>query len=306
MRCISQHTLLYTEMLTANAVIHGDRDYLLGYDDCEHPVAIQLGGSDAALLAQAAKIAEEWGYDEVNLNVGCPSDRVQSGMFGACLMKHPDLVSQAIESMQLAVDVPVTIKTRLGVDDVDSYDYLCEVIAQWQQAGCDTFIIHARKAWLKGLSPRENRDVPPLHYDRVYRLKQDFPDCHIGINGGIKTLAECHQHLAHVDEVMIGREAFSNPYLFSRVDSEFYDDNHEVASCFDVVRSYLPYMQQQLDRGVRLRALVRPLIGLFQGMPGARAWRRTLSERGGEQELGVAVVEQALMALQPEKDELIA
>ncbi|MDF1653726.1 MAG: tRNA dihydrouridine(20/20a) synthase DusA [Coxiellaceae bacterium] len=297
MRCITRHTLLYTEMLTAKAIIHGDRDYLMQYDQIEHPVALQLGGSDPAELAKAAKIGEEMGYDEINLNVGCPSDRVQSGMFGACLMKFPELVVNCVKSMRQAVDVPVTIKTRLGVDELDSYDYLAEVIGQWQQAGCETFIIHARKAWLKGLSPRENREVPPLHYDRVYRLKRDFSDCHIGINGGIKTLDQTREHLQHLDEVMIGREAYSNPYLFSGVDNEFYNDNQEVAGCLEVVGRYLPYVEHELKQGTRLRHLIRPLIGLFQGMPGARRWRRYLSEHGGDQMAGTQVIETAQLLI---------
>ena len=297
MRCITRHTLLYTEMLTAKAIIHGDRDHLLQYDQAEHPVALQLGGSDPAELAIAANIGEKMGYDEINLNVGCPSDRVQSGMFGACLLKFPELVVSCIQSMREAVDVPVTIKTRLGVDDIDSYDYLVSVIGQWQQAGCDNFIIHARKAWLKGLSPRENREVPPLHYDRVYQLKQDFPDCHIGINGGIKTLDQVREHLQQVDEVMIGREAYSNPYLFSSVDQEFYNDNQEIIGCFEVVRRYLPYVEHELKQGTRLRHLIRPLIGLFQGMPGARQWRRYLSEHGGDEQAGAQVIEAAMNPL---------
>ncbi len=294
MRCITQQTLLYTEMVTAKAIIHGDRDHLLGYNGVEHPLALQIGGSDPKEASIAAKIGQDYGYDEVNLNVGCPSDRVQSGMFGACLMKYPDIVSKCIIAMREAVDIPVTIKTRLGVDDVDSYEYLVDVIGQWQQAGCDTFIIHARKAWLKGLSPRENRDVPPLHYDRVYRLKQDFPECHIGINGGIKTIADTEELLKHVDEVMIGREAYSNPYLFAEVDQRFYLSDQEVIGCFDVVRRYLPYVERELHKGVRLRHLIRPLIGLFQGMPGARQWRRYLSEHGGDESAGIKVIETAL------------
>ncbi len=297
MRCITQQTLLYTEMVTAKAIIHGDRDHLLGYNGVEHPLALQIGGSDPKEASIAAKIGQDYGYDEVNLNVGCPSDRVQSGMFGACLMKYPDIVSKCIIAMREAVDIPVTIKTRLGVDDVDSYEYLVDVIGQWQQAGCDTFIIHARKAWLKGLSPRENRDVPPLHYDRVYRLKQDFPECHIGINGGIKTIADTEELLKHVDEVMIGREAYSNPYLFAEVDQRFYLSDQEVIGCFDVVRRYLPYVERELHKGVRLRHLIRPLIGLFQGMPGARQWRRYLSEHGGDESAGIKVIETALSPL---------
>lgn len=281
MRSITQKTYLYTEMITANAVIHGDRERLLGYDEVEHPIALQLGGSDPKALATAAKIAEDWVYDEVNLNVGCPSDRVQSGKFGACLMKEPQLVADCVAAMNAAVNIPVTVKTRIGVDDLDSYALLCQFIETVAKAGCDVFILHARKAWLKGLSPKENRNIPPLNYDCVYQLKKDFPNLEISINGGVKTLGQMRQHLQHVDGVMLGREAYSNPYLFAEVDQQFYQSTSPIKTRQEVVLEYLPYVIEQHAKGVPLRRLTKNLIGLFQGMPGARAWRRYLSENSG-------------------------
>lgn len=297
MRFITQQTLLYSEMVTTGAVINGDREYLLGYGEQEHPIALQLGGSNPADLAQASLIGQDYGYDEINLNVGCPSSRVQSGMFGACLMKQPALVADCVDTMQQAVQIPVTVKTRIGVDDQDSYELLVSFIETVAKTGCQTFIIHARKAWLQGLSPKENRDVPPLHYDVVYQLKKDFPDLELIINGGIKTLADVKTHLAHVDGVMIGREAYSNPYLFANVDQQFFAISDEARSQKDVIQAYLPYVSEQLCLGVRLRPLIRPLIGMFQGMPGARAWRRYLSENGGRDDIDV--IDRALELVKP-------
>lgn len=293
-RLISQQTLLYTEMVTAPAVIHGDRDKLLGYNQEEHPIALQLGGSDPAQLAECARIAEAYGYDEINLNVGCPSDRVQSGRFGACLMKEPALVAECVASMRKSVSVPVTVKTRIGVDQQDSYEELVHFVERVRQAGCHVFIIHARKAWLKGLSPRENRNIPPLKYEVVYQLKKDFPDLEIIINGGIKTNEEIKQHLAHVDGVMIGREAYANPWLLARWDGDFFHADVECPNVFSVLGRYMPYVARQLAAGTKLRHMTRHLVGLFQGQPGARRWRRYLSEHGGDNERGVGVIERAL------------
>jgi tRNA-dihydrouridine synthase A len=297
MRGLTRYTLLYTEMITANAIQYGDAKRFLAYHACEHPIALQLGGSEVKSLVYATKLAEDYGYDEVNLNVGCPSSRVSSGSFGVCLMKDPARVAQCVSQMQAAVNIPVTVKTRLGVDEQDSYEFLTTFIDSQVAAGCEIFIIHARKAWLNGLSPKENRNIPPLIYDRVYQLKRDYPHLHIGINGGINTLAEVGAHLKHVDEVMIGREAYSNPSLFAQVDQLFYDANASVSSSLQAIEHYMPYMAEQLSQDVRLRSLIRPLIGLFPGVPGARLWRRYLSTHGGDDQAGVLVVKEALKQL---------
>jgi len=262
-------------------------------------VALQLGGSDSKDLIASAKIAEDYAYDEINLNVGCPSVRVQSGQFGACLMKQPQLVADCVSAMQSVVSIPVTVKTRIGVDDQDSYEDLSHFITTVAATGCRTFILHARKAWLKGLSPRENRSVPPLRYDIVYRLKQDFPDLEIIINGGIKTIEAMQAHLQHVDGVMMGREAYSNPYTFAKVDQLFFEEKADPKSRTEIVWQYLPYVASQLAQGVPLRHLTRPLIGLFQGVPGAKRWRRHLSEQpmSSDQE-GVKVIESAIRLLE--------
>ncbi len=297
MRLITRHTLLYTEMLTTSALLHGNRDYLLEYSKCEHPVAIQLGGSHPAELAEAAAIAQDYGYDEINLNVGCPSDRVQSGQFGACLMLQPQLVAECVSAMKARVEIPVTVKTRIGVDEQDSYAELHHFIQSVSAAGCESFIVHARKAWLKGLSPKENREIPPLRYEVVYQLKQDFPSLHFILNGGIKTIEAAQMHLSYLDGVMMGREAYANPYALAHVDQCFYGDTRAPLTQTEVVRAYLPYVAEQLQRGVRLRSLIRHLLGLFQGQPGARQWRRHLSEQGGEEGLGIRVIEAALLRL---------
>lgn len=294
MRIMTKHTWLYSEMVTTGAVLYGDRQKLLHFSRIEHPIALQLGGSEPHDLALSAKIAEDFGYDEVNLNVGCPSDRVQSGQFGACLLKQPDLVADCIAAMRQAVSIPVTVKTRIGVDDQDSYPELQHFIRTVTAAGCRTFIIHARKAWLKGLSPRENRNIPPLCYDTVYQLKRDFPALEILINGGIKRITDIEEHLQYVDGAMIGRAAYANPYLFIDVDQQFYGNCQSRLSQALVVREYLPYIADQLSRGIRLRPLIRHLIGLFQGMPGAKRWRRYLSENASNQTLGLGIVEKAL------------
>lgn len=294
LRLISRQVRLYTEMITTGAILHGDQDKLLRYDASEHPVAIQLGGSDPKELAAAADIAAAWGYDEINLNVGCPSDRVQTGRFGACLMAEPQLVADCVAAMGAAVAVPVTVKSRIGIDERDSYDHLIEFIGANADAGCTTFIIHARKAWLQGLSPRENREIPPLHYDVVYRLKRDFPALTIVINGGITDLDQVDAHLARVDGVMLGRAAYQNPYLLAEVDRRFFGDTRPPLSRHQVVEALLPYVEQQLAQGVHLSAITRHILGLFQGLPGARAWRRHLSEHTHRRGAGVEVLQVAL------------
>lgn len=293
-RLMSRHGLLYSEMVTTGAVIHGDRDYLLGFSNEEQPVALQLGGSDPADLAEAARIGEAYGYREINLNVGCPSDRVQAGRFGACLMKEPQLVADCVAAMQTAVRVPVTVKTRLGVDDHDSYELLCRFIETVATTGCETFILHARKAWLKGLSPRENREIPPLHYEWVYQIKQDYPQLEVILNGGVKSHSEIATHLRYVDGVMIGREAYSHPYLLAEMDQRYYGDVYPVVSEHAILEAYQSYVSDQLARGVPMRSLIRFLVGLFKGQPGARLWRRYLSEQGGDRALGATVIDRAL------------
>lgn len=277
-RLISSHARLYTEMVTTGALINGDQQRFLQYNPEEHPLAIQLGGSDAKDLAACARLAEAWGYDEVNLNCGCPSDRVQNGMIGACLMAHPRLVADAYEAMQEAVDIEITIKHRIGIDDMDDYQGMVDFVGTIADRGCKTFIVHARKAWLQGLSPKENRDIPPLIYPNVYRLKEEFPQLTIVINGGVKTLENSLQHLERVDGVMIGREAYSNPYLLAHVDQQLFGDDHPILSRIEVAERYITYCRQEIENGTRLHHLSRHILGLFQGEKGARAFRRYISE----------------------------
>lgn len=293
LRLIAPDVLLYTEMVTAQAIIHGDRDYLLGFDSAEHPIALQLGGSDPAKLALCAKIGADYGYDEINLNVGCPSDRVQSGRFGACLMREPALVADCVAAMKAVVDIPVTVKCRIGVDHDDSYEALLHFISLNVAAGCDTFIIHARKAWLSGLSPKENREIPPLRYDVVHQIKRDFPSLTIVINGGLKTVAEIDAQLAVVDGVMVGRAAYQNPYLLSDLQSK-YMENKGILTRQGVVQNMLPYISEQLNNGVKLSSITRHILGLFQGQRGAAAWRRHLSQHAHKTGAGIEVVEHAL------------
>jgi len=293
LRLISRHVLLYTEMVSTGAIVHGDKERLLGFDVFEHPVALQLGGSDPEALAMCAKVGEDWGYDEINLNVGCPSDRVQSGRFGACLMSEPKLVRDCVAAMRSVVSVPVTVKTRIGIDDRDSYEDLTDFVETVSASGCRTFALHARKAWLEGLSPKENRDVPPLRYDVVYQIKQDFPDIEVVINGGITSLDIVAEHLEHVDGVMVGREAYSNPYFLADVDRRFFCDEDTAPSRHEILLAFLPYVSDQLQKGTRLNQMSRHLIGLFAGMPGARAWRRYLSENAHQWGAGVDVLETA-------------
>jgi tRNA-dihydrouridine synthase A len=305
LRLITRHTRLYTEMVTTGAVLHGDRDYLLGYDPAEHPLALQLGGSEPAALACSARIAEELGYDEVNLNVGCPSDRVQSGRFGACLMAEPERVAECVAAMTAAVSIPVTVKTRIGIDERDSYEDLAHFVACVAAAGCQVFIIHARKAWLKGLSSRENREIPPLRYDVVYRLKADFPRLQIILNGGLTHLEPMAEQLATLDGVMIGRAAYQNPYLLAAVDRCFFGSPLPPPGRHQVVTALLPYVARQRVRGVPLSAMTRHILGLFQGLPGARGWRRYLSEHAHRPGAGVEVIEAALQQV-PQPDPLEA
>lgn len=293
-RLISTQTRLYTEMLTANAVIHGDRQRLLGYDAVEHPVALQLGGNDPTLLAEAAAIGEQFGYDEINLNVGCPSDRVQSGRFGAALMAEPELVGRCVQSMQKAVSVPVTVKCRIGIDRDESIETLVAFVNAVAEAGCQHFAVHARKAWLDGLSPKENRTIPPLRYDTVYHLKKSRPDLTVIINGGIDSWSAIDTHLQHTDGVMIGREAYYNPIFMARVDSYLNDTPMVQPDVFAIAREYAVYMQTQLEQGINLSGMSRHLIALIQQVPGARAWRRHLSSGHKHTTSAVALVEEAL------------
>jgi len=293
LRLISRHAWLYTEMVTTGALIHGDNERHLKFDHFEHPVALQLGGSDVEDMVTCAKIAEDYGYDEVNINVGCPSDRVQKGAFGACLMAEPKRVADCVQAMQAAVTIPVTIKNRLGIDDQDEESSLRSFISINSQAGCKTFIIHARKAWLSGLSPKENRDIPPLNPDLVYAIKQENPELEIIINGGIKTLEECETHLQHVDGVMIGREAYQNPYRLNQVDQLLYNSDQNIASRQQILRQYMDYIEARLGEGTPLKYMTRHILGLFQGQPGARAWRRHLSEEAWKPGAGIDVLEQA-------------
>lgn len=284
-RQISRHTWLYTEMVTTGALLHGDVARHLDFNEVEHPVALQLGGSEPADLAQCARLGEKWGYDEINLNCGCPSERVQKGAFGACLMKETSLVADCVKAMQDAVSIDVTVKHRIGIDNVDSYDFVRDFIGDIARTGCRIFIVHARTAILKGLSPKENREIPPLHYDVVYRLKQDFPDLEIILNGGITTQAEIDTHLQHVDGVMIGRAAYHNPWLMADFDSRYYADHTSPKTRKDVLEALMPYMEKQLclygkeaGGGLKLHSMTRHILGLMAKEPGARRFRQILSD----------------------------
>lgn len=292
LRLIAPNVLLYTEMVTANALIHGDYQRFLKFHPMEHPVALQLGGSESAKLAQCAKMGEDFGYDEINLNVGCPSDRVKSGQFGACLMLKPELVAECIAAMSDAVNIPVTVKCRIGVDEKDSYEQLVHFVELISQS-CDVFIIHARKAWLNGLSPKENREIPPLRYDVVKQLKQDFPHLTIILNGGIKTLADIDEQLKHVDGVMIGREAYTNPYFLAEIEQRYFPTS-QIKTRFEVMEQFIIYIEEQLENGAKLSNMTRHILGLFQKQIGARQWRRHLSENAHRVEAGVDVVRAAL------------
>jgi tRNA-dihydrouridine synthase A len=293
-RLMTRRALLYTEMLTTGAILHGDRKRLLGFDVSEHPVALQLGGSDPNDLASAAKIGEEFGYDEINLNVGCPSDRVKDGRFGACLMAEPVLVAQGVAAMKRAVGIPVTVKCRLGIDDQDAEIALDTLARSVVAAGADALVVHARKAWLNGLSPKENRDIPPLDYDRVYRLKAALPDVPIIINGGIADLAQASAHLAHVDGVMLGRAAYQEPWRLLSVDAELFGEASPHAAMKDVFAAMMPYIERELAGGTRLHSITRHFVGAFHGVPGARAFRRHLAENGVKPGAGVNVLRDAM------------
>ena len=294
LRLLTGHALLYTEMVTTGAILHGDRERLLAYDPAEHPLALQLGGSDPVELARCARIAAGWGYDEVNLNVGCPSDRVRSGRFGACLMAEPDVVAECVAAMRATMNLPVTVKTRIGIDGRDSYEELADFVRRVAAGGCAVFVVHARKAWLSGLSPKENREIPPLRYEVVHRIKQDFPELTVVLNGGLITLEQAAEQLRRVDGVMIGRAAYENPYLLAEVDRRYFGVSTPPPGRHEVVRALLPYLEKQLQAGTPLHCMTRPILGLFQGIPGARAWRRTLSERACRRGAGLEVVEAAL------------
>lgn len=294
MRIISKHAVLYTEMITTGAILHGDADRHLKFNSEEHPVAIQLGGSDPKDLAECAKICEDYGYDEVNLNVGCPSDRVQNGRFGACLMAEPDLVAECMSAMSDVVTIPTTVKTRIGIDDLDSYEHLHHFIDTNKKAGVETFIIHARKAWLSGLSPKQNREIPPLKYDVAYQIKKDFPDLEIILNGGVTDLEQAEEHMKHLDGVMIGREAYHNPYHLIETDKRFYNDSYELLSRVEVAQEYMRYVKQQLDQDVYLGHMTRHILGLFHAQPRGKLWRRHLSENAYKKGAGVEVIEKAL------------
>lgn len=291
-RLLSPHARLYTEMVHAQAVIHGDRDRLLGFDEVEHPVALQLGGSEPELLARAAHIGQEWGYDEINLNVGCPSDRVQAGRFGACLMKEPLLVADSVAAMIAAVRIPVTVKCRLGVDELEDYDRFVEFVDTVAAAGCTTFFVHARKAWLQGLSPKENREIPPLRYDWAHRLKQERPSLTVAINGGIATVADVQLHLKHMDGVMLGRAAYHEPYLLHELEVALWGG--ALRSRADLLRALRPCVEQRLARGVALKHITRHVLGLFHGCPGGRLFRQILSEGAHRPGADWSLVEQAL------------
>jgi len=276
-RLMSKNAQLWTEMVTAKAIIHGDKNRLLDYDAQEHPLVLQLGGSDPKEMATAAKVGQDWGYDEININVGCPSDRVQSGSFGACLMQTPDTVAQCIEAMGGVVDTPLSVKSRIGVDDMQNYEELTNFIEIVNNAGCDNFVIHARKAWLQGLSPKENRTVPPLNYDWVYRVKKDFPKLTIGINGGITSLNEVNEHLSHVDNAMLGRAAYHQPYLLANVDQEIHQNSRPVISREQVLLEFVAYMKKQQANSVPVRSMTRHILGLYHAQPNAKKFKRLLS-----------------------------
>ena len=285
-RLMSANTVLYTEMVTTGAILHGKGEYL-SYNDAEHPLVLQLGGSDVKAMTECAKKAEQYGYDEININVGCPSDRIQNGRFGACLMAEPNLVADCVSEMQAATAVPVTVKSRIGIDDLDSYEFLHTFVEQVAQAGCKHFIIHARKAWLSGLSPKQNRDIPPLDYSRVYQIKKDFPTLEISINGGIKTLTETNEHLQHIDGVMIGREIYNSPYMLAEADQQIYGVTKEVISRSQVISAMAEYVNTYISEtpahgNNRAWHVLRHMLGLCNGLVGARQFRRHLSECAGK------------------------
>jgi tRNA-dihydrouridine synthase A len=299
-RLLSQQTLLYTEMITTGAILHGKGDFL-EYNEQEHPLALQLGGSNPVDLAACAKLAGERGYDEINLNVGCPSDRVQNGRFGACLMAEPELVADCVSAMKEVTDIPITVKTRIGIDDQDSYEFLTKFVSTVsEKGGCEQFTIHARKAWLSGLSPKENREIPPLDYDRAYQIKKDFSDLVIAVNGGITTLEQTKEHLQHLDGVMIGREAYHSPFILAEVDQQIFGLDTPIKKRSQVVEEMYPYIERELSNGASLGHISRHMLGLFQSMPGARQWRRYISENAHKKGAGIEVVQTALAKIPKE------
>jgi tRNA-dihydrouridine synthase A len=300
LRLIARRVLLYTEMIPTGAILHGDRERCLRFDPAEHPVALQLGGADSGQLARAAELGEAWGYDEINLNVGCPSDRVQSARFGACLMAEPELVASCLRAMQAAVSIPVTVKTRIGIDERDDYDFLRRFVAAVAGAGCGTVVLHARKAWLSGLSPKENREIPPLRYELVHRVKADFPKLEVIANGGIRTLEQARDLLARIDGVMLGRQAYEDPYCLAEWQRALLGAEEPVPTRREIVERLLPYIERELQGGTPLKAITRHILGLFQGVPGARAWRRELSEAAHRRGAGPEVIRAALARIREE------
>ncbi|KGJ88438.1 tRNA dihydrouridine(20/20a) synthase DusA [Thalassotalea sp. ND16A] len=292
LRLLSTHTVMYTEMVTTGAILFGKGDYL-SYNQEEHPIVLQLGGSDPKALAECARKAEQYGYDAININVGCPSDRVQNGRFGACLMAEPELVAECVQSMQNAVSVPITVKSRIGIDDLDSYEFLHNFVDVVGQGGCQHFIVHARKAWLSGLSPKQNREIPPLDYSRVYQIKQDFHHLDISINGGIKTLAQSIEHLQHIDGVMIGREVYQNPYMLSLADQQVFGVDKAQLTRAEIIDAMCEYIDKCVADGGRVWHIVRHMLGLCNGLPGARRYRRYLSENAGREGADSSVLRQA-------------
>ncbi len=303
-RLLSKNTLLYTEMVTTGALIHGDRERFLTFNSEEHPIALQLGGSKPEELAQCSRWAEAWGYDEVNLNCGCPSDQVQSGMFGACLMAEPEQVKDCMSAMSESVNIPATIKHRIGIDGMESYQQMLDFVSTVAQSGISTFIVHARKAWLHGLSPKQNREIPPLHYNWVYQLKRDAPDLEVVINGGINSVEESLQHLNFTDGVMIGREAYQNPFMLTNIDSALFEDHATLASREGILLELLPYIEEQMAAGAPLHHITRHILGLFQNVPGARKFRRHLSENAYKPGAKIEVLLQALSIVEEEKQRI--
>lgn len=296
-RLLTKQALLYTEMVTTGALLNGDVERHLRFNAFEQPVALQLGGSEPKEMAACARLAEDYGYAEVNINVGCPSERVQKGAFGACLMAEPHLIADCVAAMQAAVNMPVTVKNRIGIDEQQERDSLFNFVETVAQAGCQTFIVHARKAWLKGLSPKENREIPPLNYALVYELKQAFPQLEIIINGGITTLEQCQHHLQWVDGVMVGREAYHNPWLLAQVDSQLYATPDSFNQRKAVIDAFIPYVEQQLSQGVTLAPMSKPILGLFQGIAGARYWRRYISENAFKSNADAKILLQAMQKI---------
>jgi len=294
LRLISKHTLLYTEMVTTGAVLNGDREKLLGFDPSENPIALQLGGCEPRALAECAKIGEDYGYDEINLNVGCPSDRVQSGRIGACLMAEPHLVAECVRVMKQSTSLPVTVKHRIGIDEQDSYSDLHNFVSVVSSLGCDSFIVHARKAILSGLSPKQNREIPPLIYDFVYQLKKEFPQLEICINGGIKSIESAQEHLTYIDGVMIGREAYNNPYILAQADQRLFSSTNIPLSRIEVIEALIPYIESYLKSGGKLQHITRHILGLFHAQPNGKLWRRYLSEQVTKPDAGIQVIRDAL------------